>query len=388
MIKYENLNQLDTAGNYLVKLLFSVLHKKEVPALPSDLSWELIFHMAKAHSVAAMAFYGAEKFIKKNVQLYSIWKRCKEANLAQSIIQEEARREIFHSLYEADIRFLPLKGYELKRLYEKPEFRQMSDIDILIDPENAARLRPLMEGLGYTYDEESPAYHDEYTKPPCITIEFHKQMLPVDNLNEDYYKSIWKNAVPDEEIPGGWKLRHEDFYIYQIAHFWRHYNERGSGIRSILDVYLYLKNFRNKMNWNYIENEFHKLGLYKFSAEVDTLSQYWFSDVNKDYFPYSNELFKLQRNLFLSGAYGSREFEKSYLMDAMHIEDGKLSKIKYVYSRIFLSREQLEYNYPCLKKYPALIPFFGIYRLIYSVLHKKSSIKKEFELFKTKSKSK
>ena len=73
-MKHENIRKLNNAGMYLIRLLFSVLHSKEIPSLPQTLDWETIYEMAKKHSVEVMAFYGAEASIKNNSSLYARWK--------------------------------------------------------------------------------------------------------------------------------------------------------------------------------------------------------------------------------------------------------------------------------------------------------------------------
>lgn len=75
MINYKNLEELYAAGSYLVKLLSAVLHEEEAPPLPESLNWQLIYDMAKMHSVETMAFYGAEPFIRDDAELYQNWKK-------------------------------------------------------------------------------------------------------------------------------------------------------------------------------------------------------------------------------------------------------------------------------------------------------------------------
>ena len=73
-------------------------------------------------------------------------------------------------------------------------------------------------------------------------------------------------------------------------------------------------------------------------------------------------------------------------MDKLQVEKGNLQKIKYLFKRVFISKKQLERPYPLLKKYPALLPIIWIYRLVNTILHEKSTVQKEIELFKIRSK--
>lgn len=387
MNNYKTLSQLEHTGSYLVRLLSAILHEQEVSPLPDGLTWEDIYQLAKNHSVEAMAFYGAQNFIKTNTQLYTAWKRKKDANIAQSLLQSEACNEIFHSFHLANIRFLPLKGYNLKQLYKQPEFRQMSDIDILIDLQDSLQVKVIMEHLKYEPHLDSPSYHDEYLKPPWIMIEIHKHLLPVDDPRYSYYQNIWAKASQDPQIPGCWKISYEDFYIFMIVHLEKHYRWNGSGIRSVMDIYVYLNQFKKTMNWTYIKNELQQLGLYDFSVKIESLSDYWFSDTcfRNEVPDMENELKEMQLNIFLSGVYGSKEFKKLETMNNIHIEHGTLPKIKYILKRMFMNKKALAHSYPLLNKYPFLLPFFWLHRFGHAIFLKQSAIRRELELFKMKS---
>lgn len=381
MINYKNLEELYTAGSYLVKLLSAVLHEEEAPPLPESLNWKLIYDMAKMHSVETMAFYGAEPFIRDDAELYQNWKKSRDANIAQSLHQIEARKEVFQALHEAGIRFLPLKGYEMKCLYPRPEFRQMADIDVLIDPENTSRAREIMIHLGYRQKEAFP-HHDEYFRPPFVTVEVHRQLLLVGDDRQRYYDNIWKKATADESTPEAYKLDPNDFYIYQIVHFAKHYNLMGSGIRSVMDIYIYLEKYRNILNRKYIKEELTKLEIYDFCIKMEKLSLTWFSDSNTKADIDRNELQELERNIFLSGVYGSLEFSRFKKMSNLHIEKGFKQTFHYFWTRIFTRKKDFKNSYPFLRKYPFLLPFCWFHRLIYVLLHKKQSIKRELELYK------
>lgn len=387
MLEYKNLNLMESTGRYLVSLLSAVINDEKIPALPTEITWENVYNMAKMHSVDVMAFYGAEKYISKQSELYTKWKKRRDLNLTQSLVQNEECKEIFKKFYNAGIRFLPLKGCELKRLYPKMEFRQMSDLDILIESKDAAEVQQIMENLGYETFEFGEKHDDEYFKYPYMHVEIHRQMLPDDVPQHNYYDDIWMKVFPDSTIPGSYKMTIEDFYIYQIAHFAKHISERGSGIRSLIDIYVYLTNFEKKMDKGYIEKELNKLNLREFSMKMELLSDLWFSKKPPKIID-NAELMKIQKNIFIAGAYGSREYIKAKHMDEVEIEGGVFQSLQYIFKRIFMSKEEFGYAYPITQKYPVLITFFWFYRIFDVLLHKRLSIKKEMELFWAKKKEK
>jgi len=62
------------------------------------------------------------------------------------------------------ILYIPLKGCLVKEMYPKPEYREMSDLDILVKRGDAAKLKPVMESLGYQCERFGFEKDDSYTK--------------------------------------------------------------------------------------------------------------------------------------------------------------------------------------------------------------------------------
>ena len=53
----------------------------------------------------------------------------------------------------------------------------MSDIDIVIDPENAKKAGEVMLSLGYKADSLETGVHDVYHKKPVTSIEIHRELF-------------------------------------------------------------------------------------------------------------------------------------------------------------------------------------------------------------------
>lgn len=388
MIDYRNLEELDKAGHYLVQVLVCTLYGREVPPPPASLEWELLYRLARMHSIDSMVFAGVQDQLPKEGPLYSRWKKTRDQNLVQAIVQEEEAKTLFRCFSREKIRYLPLKGFEMRQLYPDPGFRQMADIDILIDPQNAPKVRAIMKKLGYTLRSYGVIHDDEYFKAPYITVEIHRQVHLKGNPKQAYYDAVWERTVPDEIFPGARRLRPEDNYVYLVAHFEKHYSRTGTGIRPVLDLYLYRKHFQDRMDRAYIEKELRELHLLSFCQKLEALSEYWFSDspAKKAPFP-PEELHHLERGLYLAGIYGSREFYKSKMMEEIHVEKGILPTLSYLRKRIFLSPENMKHpsNYPFLRKYPFLLPFCWIHRLFHALIHKRGAVQREMELFQEKS---
>ena len=173
---------------------------------------------------------------------------------------------------EGDI--LPLKGAVLRELYPKPEYRQMGDLDYLVDSDEdiMKQMGDVLHMLGYADGEGVglESSHDVYMKPPYMEVEIHRRLLPPTEENHWHTDDIWERLVKDKSNPYLLHMTNEDFYLFHLLHFEKHYSMGGSGIRSILDQYYLMKQYGNTMDWDYINRlltkmnyvDFEKRGFY------------------------------------------------------------------------------------------------------------------------------
>ena len=59
-----------------------------------------------------------------------------------------------------------------------------------------------------------------------------------------------------------------DFFIFQIAHFAKHYTTSGMGIRPIIDIWILLREWQNDLNWSYINTQLDILNFRKFAENI------------------------------------------------------------------------------------------------------------------------
>lgn len=103
-----------------------------------------------------------------------------------------------------------------------------------------------------------------YYKRPFMNIEMHRNMIDEKYEFAKYYQNIWSKLIKSDNKNYEYYLTDEDYYIYLVAHLAKHFANGGTGIRSIIDIYIYLEHKR-ELNWKYINEEFSKLQLSQFS---------------------------------------------------------------------------------------------------------------------------
>lgn len=367
------------AGLYVVELLRAVLEERKPKEKPDMLSMENIYRMAKKHSVECMAYDGAVQIAEPGDEaVMQKWKERSRLCGIQGMVQKAESEKLFKELPAHGIRILPLKGCIMKKLYPKESYRQMADLDILIDEENAGKAREVMEGLGY---EEKPdgGGVDSYVKKPWLSVELHSLMIPTQYKNWKKYLDIWSRSKGKNGI---YRMSWEDYYIYMIEHFAKHFYLSGSGIRSVMDIHIFLEKMEGRLHQNYLEKQFRERKLDKFCRDMETLAGNWFSRGMTD------EMRKIEETIIFSGVYGT---EEGHLMNAKRKITDKyrapwLVKFIYVFKRIFPGYRVMYDNYPVVKKVPLLLPVMWLYRIITAVVKRPEKLKRELNFINRKEK--
>ena len=341
----------------LIALLRSAVSDYTAAELPFDPElFESAYLLAKSHSVEAVAYYGV---VRNNIvlspELQNKWRSRQDVNIIKSVVEDSERDSIFALFSKNGISFLPLKGILIKQMYPSPEYRQMADMDILIREEQMERATELLTDNGYQCTRSGIGHHDSFFKPPYVAIELHHEMIPVKHpLYHSYYENIWGKAIP---VTGcEYHLDWNDFYIYMLVHFAKHYYGSGSGIRSVMDIYVFLQKHRDDLDETYLNTELEKLKLKDFRREAEDLAAVWFEGAE----PAVES--EMAGYVLESGVYGIREHVLEKRIKDSY-DDGKLNRLSYIRKRLFPNRNFMAYYYPVLEKKPYLLPWFWMKRI-------------------------
>ncbi len=257
------------------------------------------------------------------------------------------RAAVLRKLEEAGVWYVPLKGSVLQSFYPRLGMRQMSDVDILYDASKTAEVRAVMEGLGFSSEGyAAPSLHDHYLKPPVCNFEMHRALFAPgqDPRLVAYYRDVKSRLIRDGGGSFGFRFSDEDFYIYLLAHEFKHYSYRGTGLRSVLDAYVYLKKKGDGLDWTYVAGELEKLGIGEFEAQNRSLALHLFG---------GGALTEQDREMLefvlSSGAYGT---EENQTINQIR-EKGRIG---YLFSKVFPPYRAMMTLYPVLDQLPFLLP--------------------------------
>lgn len=339
--------------------LVSCAVKETVPdkSRVASMNLQILYTIADYHLLAA-----AVAFALESAGIYDhVFAQAKAKAIRKVALMDAEMASIFAKMEEAGIWYMPLKGTVLKDYYPQYGMREMADHDILFDASRADDVKAIMVEMGYDAEHFGTGNHDCYYKEPVCNFEMHRSLFGAghDQRLQEYYQDIEKRLV------GAGYEKHfmpAVFYIYMLAHEYKHYSAGGTGLRSILDTYVFLN--KASLDTGYVEAEVKKLGIDSFEKENRSLAMHLFG---------GGELTAADREMLKyilsSGTYGT----------VIHSVENKMkkngwSKIQYMLHRfsVPVSKKNKDYEiyagaYPLFYKYKVLLPVLPFYRTIRSI---------------------
>ena len=313
-----------------------------------------LYALADAHQMTAITAFALEAAGVRDESF--LRERSKAVSREVNFDRERAR--ILKEFEEKQIWYMPLKGVILKRFYPQTGMRQMSDNDILFDAEKAKDVHEIMTSLGYKTEIYDEGHRDDYRKLPMFHFEMHrvlfdKKTLPVSLYR--YYRDVRRLLIKDSGNSFGYHLSDEDLYLYMIAHEYKHFAWGGTGLRSLLDTYVFLKKHSKTLDWEYIMAEAEKLGMAGFEKRNRALALRVFHAGGMQ--KLSEKETELLDYFIESEAYGS-------MPHAIRNYSRQLGMFRYVMLRAFLPMEAVKKYYPFFYRHKLLLPLLPIYRVI------------------------
>ncbi len=343
-----------------------------------EMDTEQLYKLSKFHTLTAITAFALESCGMENNE----FKQAKEKAIRKNMFLDSERMKLFTHFEQNGIWYMPLKGSILKDLYPKYGMRQMADNDILFDSKYRSTVKDYFHANGYKVVSYAHENHDVYEKPPVLNFEMHTSLFVKHHDKEwwEYYGDIKSKLVIDEDSNFGYHFSDEDFYIYITTHEYKHYAEGGTGLRSLLDCYVFLRKKSETLGWEYIEAECEKLGIADFEKQSRALAEKVFGTGEKA--ELTEEDKQMLEKYLYSGTYGTLEKLISSRMEKYAEKTGKASKISYALNRLFPDKEWYEAYKPFYNRHPYLKPFFVIFRLFRGVFFRRNKVTAEFRVLR------
>lgn len=352
----------------------------------STMDLSSIYRIAKRHSMTAIIYMSLDSTnaLDYNSTTIKLWREDKEKAIRKSLLLDAELSGLSLLLQKNKIWYMPLKGSILKHFYPKLGMREMSDCDILFDSQYRNTVCELMQGMGYRRDSHGRC-HDVYFKPPVCNFEMHISLFGSTHRKRfaDYYADVEQRLIRDKDNPFLMHFSDEDFYIYLIAHAGKHYENAGTGIRTLMDVFVYNRAKGSGLDREYIRSELSKLELDGLEADLFKLSDKLFGSPTNIFGKIFDENEEKQLSFILgSGTHGTAEnaveSRFSKLDNASESNAGKMKRSYYL-SRLFPDMQWYKAHYPYCYRHKWSIPLNFIYRVFHALFFKRKKLKNEIK---------
>lgn len=314
--------------------------------LPENMDFQSVVNLMEHQGLTALCYLGAlncgiseEDPIMQYLQdMYCV-----------ALISSERQLELIQSISQAfeenGIDHMPVKGTLMKALYPDHAMRYMCDADILIKEEQYPKIHPIMESLGFKETGESD--HEHIWKHPFLMVELHKHLIP--SYNKDYYSYFgvgWDLA----KIQNGhrWSMTREDAFIYDTIHFAKHYRDASANAHFIIDLWICLRTYKD-MDRTYIRQQLGRLKMEAFYDNIIRLTQAWFEGGSWD------DVVERMTEILLDEDKKQKKQRREIAGDTRAVQaegSAKKARIKHIWRRIFLTREQMDWSRPQFKHFP------------------------------------
>lgn len=349
--------------------------EKPDAALTEQINTEALFQVCESHVLTAAVAYALESAGIQD----KAFSEAKNKAIRKNILHDAERKKITAALEAAGIWYMPLKGALLKDWYPKLGMRQMSDNDILYDGEHREKVRDIMESLGFTIDHFGDSNCvDAYVKLPVCNFEMHRTLFKRNeelHYHEYFSRRRAEMLRQDEGSTYGRHFSPEDFYLYFLAHEYKHFHHGGTGVRSLLDTYVIIRKYGKTFDRAYLKRELEVLKLTAFEKENRTLAVHLFSGK-----PLTQEEETRLRYYITSGTYGIH----SHSVENKIQESASGSKAKYIFRRIFPPMSWVKEFYPFFYRHPYLMPVLWVIRPVRGLIRNRTKLATEARYLRNK----
>ncbi len=324
-----------------------------------------LYKLSKKQDMAHIIAFGLKK--NKLIDVNSVlWKKYynKQYSLSQFRVMnlEYECERVCDTFEEEKIAYVPLKGAVIRALYPEPWMRVSCDIDILVHKDQLSFVEEVLsQKLGYSKTRDGVIkehHHDNFSTPNGFTIELHFSLSEKDTLAKSFLDKVWENTKLADNYKYRYIMNDEMLYFYHIYHAAHHFKGGGCGVKSVLDTWLILNSIKG-VSQDCIDM-LEAAQLTGFSNAIETIAKKWFSNI-------PSEKYSDVEDYILNG--GVQGGGNSVAARQSSIKGGRM---KYYIQRAFPTYEFMRREYPQLKRFPILLPYYWSKRIFAALGSKKS----------------
>ena len=331
-----------------------------------------VFALAMIHNVLPI-IYDVSVCSAEDVSMY---KTKAKKSVAFQILKNVRFSELYNKLIEKNIDAVVVKGPVCSALYPVPDYRLCSDFDLIVSENDRKYLHEFLLSEGFVCEG------DNYSeKSGGLYIEVSTNLGEGDGRIRESADLIFSGFRDRLICNDGFRtLSCTDHFVYLIYHAFKHFLGSGFGFRQIIDILLYIKNYREDIDYQHCVQMLEQINAYSFACNVFLLIENVFGYTFEGFDFKSDNTFlcpdAFARDLLSAGVFGKSSEDRLHsasLVTSAVNDNGRKSVI----NTVFPSYKIMKQKFPFLKYLPFLLPLMWIFRLIsysFKVISRKTRV--------------
>ena len=233
----------------------------------ANIDWKKVVDFAKTQKVSgyiAQALKSSRGILCPD-EIRNLLIQNARTRMFANAINRSAIVQLLEAMEAVGIHAVLLKGYAVADCYAVPESRTSSDADIWVAPEDEERACEFMKQHGFSVEPRwKNGHHAVCHHPRFGCVELH--IILYDEIVEDVWFGKMDGsefvAEPHQQIQSDdgkyFTLGYTDHFIFLALHMVKHFIISGLTIQMMLDVALYFKKHKAKIDierfWNTINS--------------------------------------------------------------------------------------------------------------------------------------
>lgn len=362
--------------SYTAYLCACVVRNEQPSEMPEDIDLAELLSFSRSHKLENMVYTALSRLdtskFDKTIWGYfeELWKHAVNNDATQQYYLEL----VTNALEEHGIDYMIMKGQVLARLYPSTDCRQSGDCDIYVGKGNADEIRMIMERIGFKLEQlDEDGHHDVYSIDKIGLFEMHHDLV---DFNYKWEKKISKTLDRLVKVDGcehRYEMTPEDCYVYVLCHTAKHVVRGGSGIKSMLDIWIYNRCYGDVFDKDRLDERLRYCGIEKFNEGVKKLCNMWFEGESCN----EEHIRELANVIAEGGCYGDIGLtdDSDEAKSFAGIDASWARKLRKYFKVTFYPLRWMEDRYPILEKMPFLLPFCWIHRAVNAMFNKRDIIK-------------
>lgn len=352
---------------YLLALVAAMINQTKSPQPARRIDWNTVFRLADYHQVANVAYYGLLGIdgIQQNWQARFYKRYLEYVNHINPLEQAELLVKEMMELYEVPA--VVLAGAYGRDLYPVREMSCVERIDVLAQPGARQKLRKALEELDFEWRPGGDSESSLYYRVPGVSLCIREEL----SFTGKEMKRYFENCLEALPLLGDYgyvrTLTPNVGYIYLICRLTERYAAGEIEIRDLMDLWLYTKKNKEKLDFDLIARETEKLLPPVFFSHITTLADIWFGKGQMP--PDELDTYEAMESYILTKGEDGQEVSRRMLPLIKKVADNyqrnrKKERFMKQLRWLFPDFEYMVELYPMLEDAEILLPACWLYRLL------------------------